>query len=388
MKSTRITGEKILVAVFTLSAVSLSFFSVAIAAKPSTEAVKFALVETAPNTVEIGTPIMVTIEARSANNKVDPAYQQDVTLVLDGSATGGGLVDIVNGTATVEINDLAAEDVNISLSDTMGTGLDVSSTRKVKFKNIPGGPTPTPSEAGAGARQTILAISGKAFPDAQITLIEKGPQGDKLTKKDIIVPKDGNFQITINQIPEGYYAYSLIIKDKDGRQTQTKTFGADFVNNNSVVIKDILIPPSISLARIVVTQGDSVKISGCASPNNLVKVELDNDIKYEAKANTEGDYELFINTARLNFGRHEIRATQTDAVLKKDSDFSLTKGFLVSESGVPKADLSGDGKIDIKDWSIFLSLWKDKNLEADLDGNGKIDISDLSILLRGIRVKI
>lgn len=100
-------------------------------------AVKFVILKPTDGTV--GTPVTVTIEAQKSNNQVDTAYQNDVTLVTSGSATGGGLVDIVNGVGTRGINDSVAETVILSLSDTEATGLDVSSTREVVFAPLGGG---------------------------------------------------------------------------------------------------------------------------------------------------------------------------------------------------------------------------------------------------------
>ena len=56
-----------------------------------------------------------------------------VTLGVSGSALGGGLVSIFNGVGTRFINDTVAETVTLSLTDTQGTGLDVSSTQGVVF---------------------------------------------------------------------------------------------------------------------------------------------------------------------------------------------------------------------------------------------------------------
>ncbi len=105
-------------------------FILAKAAQP-TNAVKFVILD--PDDSIVGVPVTVTVQARKSNNQIDTSYQNDVTIVASGSATGEGLVDIVNGVGTREINDEVAETVALSLSDTQGTGLDVSSAREVVF---------------------------------------------------------------------------------------------------------------------------------------------------------------------------------------------------------------------------------------------------------------
>ena len=56
-----------------------------------------------------------------------------MTLVADGSATGEGLVDIVNGAGTLDISNQVAQTVNLSLSDSQTTGFAVTSTQDVVF---------------------------------------------------------------------------------------------------------------------------------------------------------------------------------------------------------------------------------------------------------------
>ncbi len=548
--------------------VLFSLFLIAVAETPP-EAVKFVILK--PNNSTVGIPVTVTIEAQRSNNQIDTDYQDDVTLVTSGSATGGGLVDIINGVGAIQINDYVAETVILSLSDTESTGLDVSSTQELTFKDLKeaeiliktiwnqngfwfrdddgdeaaatgfgtadvvkntniidiaeetafrlrfsikarinngsispqiefkqggdcdagdwtvitptsdnfnlqsssnfndgdattkqistgsfvagqildstnpatsldlpknknteyewslkvsgaipsttefafritnGGqalndyslcptlttetpsspPSPPPSSAtptGGGCVLPItLKISGKAYPGAQIVLAEKSSQGDKLVKKELVVSENGDFEIAYIGIPSDYYAYGLLVKDKEGRQTQTKVYNIDFTKD-LFVVKDVFVPPTTDVTRAIVTKGDFVKVAGFASPNNKVKIELDNDITYESESNEKGNYQLLVNTARLSFGRHSIRVKQEDTTLGKESDFSLTRSFLVSNSTVPKADFSGDGKIDIKDWSIFLAFWKEKKQEVDLDGDGKVNISDLSIFLRAVKI--
>ena len=147
-----ITIKKFLsLGVFLLSA--LVFLPLAAsAAKPSAAAVKFVIIK--PIDGFVGTPIAITIEAQNKNGLVDSAYQEDVTLVTDGSATGSGLVDIVNGVGVIQINDSVAEKVNLSLADTQLTGLDVKSKEKVRFSAAPVSPS-----SGSSKTLTLRTLS-------------------------------------------------------------------------------------------------------------------------------------------------------------------------------------------------------------------------------------
>lgn len=98
----------------------------------TTPATKFVILGPLPNT-PILTPVAITIQAQDASNNVVANFETDVTLVLSGSATGGGLVNIVNGVGTVMIQDAVDEVVTLSLSDTQATGLNVTSTQMITF---------------------------------------------------------------------------------------------------------------------------------------------------------------------------------------------------------------------------------------------------------------
>lgn len=581
-------------------------------AKPPDGAVKFVILKPSDSTV--GTPVTVTIEAQKSNNQVDESYQNDVTLVASGSATGGGLVDIVNGAGTREINDLVAETVTLSLSDTESTGLDIDSTREVTFESaeeenavwnqqkfwfrdddgneiaatgfgsedvsqntniinvapgtdfrlrfaiklthadgniapqlefkegtdcttgswtiitpesfvfnlqlspnfidaaattqhLVGGPnfiagqiiestnpagllsllknesteyewssrvspdtpfettysfritnngtvldtydqcpslttqlpppppppppptcgdgtvdtgeqcddgsangvcpatcsasctindcTPPPPPppsgggGGGGARPTTVTFSGKAFPGAKILVIDK-PVADaaRTVSQEIVTQDDGSFQASFIGIMQSRHSFGLIIKDKEGRNSQTKFFTIDVLAND-LIVKDVVISPTVGFASRLVARGNNVTIIGYASPESSVALEIDGIIKKEVKAEKDGSYRAEIATGELDFGNHQVRTKQIIPEEKRESDFSPTNTLVVSRLVLPKADLSGDGKVNIKDWSIFLFQWASKDMTQkkiiDFNGDGKVDISDFSIFIRNIR---
>jgi hypothetical protein len=94
-------------------------------------AAKFVITGATNGTIDLAS--FVTIEAQTVAGDLVSTYQQDVTLVVSGSATGGGLVNIVDGVGTTTISDAVIETVHLSLQDTALTNLDVSSSRDVTF---------------------------------------------------------------------------------------------------------------------------------------------------------------------------------------------------------------------------------------------------------------
>ena len=94
-------------------------------------AVKFVILPVGPGTVDA--PVTVTVEARKTDDSVDTTFQDDVTLNTNLSATGGGVVPILNGVGTKTISDTMMETVRLSLTDSETTHLDVSSTLDLVF---------------------------------------------------------------------------------------------------------------------------------------------------------------------------------------------------------------------------------------------------------------
>ena len=599
-----------------------------IADKP-VNAVKFVILD--PNDSVVGAPITVTIEAQKSNNKVDTDYQNNVTLVTDGSATGAGLVDIVNGIGTIEINDNTAETVLLSLSDTESTGLDVSSTQEVDFvpdvdttapsavndlvlsdpttssitlswtapgddentgtaavydvrystsninnKNkwnsaVQASDEPTPSVAGSSESMTVSGLSadteyffaiktsdevpneseisnvpslttlaapappgpsadlsitksdssdpitagdiltyiititnngpdnaenvvvsdtlplaltdpsiissqgacaffpcnigtiannnsvnitiasptdssiigvitniasissntddpvvlnnvstqettilpppepepepepepipsmgipttvifsGKAFPNAKIFVVDKDVRFETMINQNTIADENGAFQVRFIKILMSQHSFGLMIKDKENRASQTKFFNINTLADDFVV-KDILAPPTIEIPQRLVSRGQTIIIVGNGSPGNNIILEIDDAIKKQVDIEKDGSYKIKINTGILEFGAHIARAKQIDASQKRESDYSPFNTFEVSRLTLPKTDLSGDGVVNIQDWSMFLSFWISKNedtrKEIDLNGDGKVNISDFSMFVRAIK---
>ena len=146
------------------------------------------------------------------------------------------------------------------------------------------------------------------------------------------------------------------------------------------------------MVNYTVTRGNSAVVIGSAAPGYIVQIQIDGRISNKTKAKKNGLYKFLINTGYLEFGHHDIQVKQIDPEIKTESDFSIKRILNVSNLPQVKADLNGDGVIDIKDWSIFLANWqsnKDMSIQKliDLNGDGKSDISDFSIFVREIRKK-
>jgi hypothetical protein len=342
--------------------------------------------------VNVGSPATVIVEAQDNDHNIQSTYQNDVTLNVSGTATGGGLVDIVNGVGFRNVTDNTAETVSLSLSDTQSTGLDVSSIQNLEFVTHivsfgfgGGARTPTPPSIKG------VQLFGKAFSGAKVSVLQISSDSVE-TKQQGTAQKNGTFGVVLNDISSGNYSYGLVASDKQGRNSQIKIYDANLINQNSLLtVGGILLSPTIGVVRPVVTKGDTVGFIGTAIPGYTVEVFIDGNSTAAGAgiADSNGNYKIFISTGDLDFGSHTAKARQ-DPPIGIPSDFTPQVVFNVTNLLVPKTDFNEDGSVNISDASIFLSRWMSTDSKVkildDLNSDGKVDITDFSIFVRTLKL--
>lgn len=348
-------------------------------------ATKFIIVN--PADVMVGTPVEVTVRAVDDDENIDTTYQTDVTLVASGSATGEGLVNIINGVGQITINNTKAETVELSLSDTQHTNLDVSDTQEVTFSIT--APLPSGGSGGGGVNISTprISFSGRAFPGAKLTILAV-QDGQVPITKQVTGSASGNFTIKFNDdLPSDINTFAVKAVDKNSQISQTKIYK---LNSYERLIQQILLSPTVELKRGIVTQGTSLGVIGSAMPNYKVEAYVDGKSVLSGSADSSGHYEILPNTYQLAVGEHGVKVRQigTDGVA---SDYSIEKKFRVVTTFVPRADLNDDGLVNVQDWSIFMAKWNsaDPKGREDLDMNGdsKVDVQDFGAFMKAFNRK-
>ncbi len=362
-------------------------------------AVKFVFANV-PGTATAGDTVTFNVEAVDSFGTIDPSFNQDVTVTKTGSASGGGLVDIVNGMATATITDVTAESVVLGLVDSQVTGLGATDARTIAFAATPAvGSAPTVPFVGAPIRPNPainITLSGWAYPGASISVLRKDLG---LTQPPVLqtltAPADGSFLVKLNNVIRlTGQTYLLVFADKNGVISETNAVNIPAGQEN-LFDENIVIAPTVGFGGdSVVSRGAAVVLQGYAEPQSVVTLFVDgNKVGTVVVNDTSGQYRYVFDTTGLSVGRHSVAATQI--YNKIQSNGSSQQSFTVSPLANPKLDLNGDGTVDIKDISIYLSYLKnlgagvasfntaDKNLlrVLDLNGDGKLDVQDLSILL-------
>ena len=249
-----------------------------------------------------------------------------------------------------------------------------------------GGSVTIPGGAGAVAPSTIV-FSGRAYPGSSIEVLTRSALDELINVPLEInsVNDDGTFVAQTLGLLGGAYFVGLQITDKNENKTDLISFNVNLLEGN-LIVGDIVIPPTMHIETQEVKIGEDVHISGYGIPETTLELSIDNEITEMYELESDGSYNVVYNIADLSAGTHYVRARILDSINDIHSAFSSPRAFKISTLSFPKADLNKDDKVNITDWSIFLSKWGSDEDRSSIDFNedGKINIIDLSIFLRAI----
>ena len=242
-------------------------------------------------------------------------------------------------------------------------------------------PPPPPSGGGGWIppRETKVVIKGKAYPQAQLTLLQDGKVVTTEKADDL-----ANFKIEIKDIAPGIWTFSLWAEDKKARKSITLSYTVSIQKNMITTISGIFLPPTVELSKVNLKKGEELDISGQTAPQSQVFTHIESsELVKTATSTEEGDWEVEVDTGILEEGTHTTRAkAKTSDGL--ESSFSQVLAFYIGEK-VPgvvlSADLNQDGKVNLIDFSILLYWWGKENSSVDLNQDGKVNLPDFSIML-------
>lgn len=258
--------------------------------------------------------------------------------------------------------------------------------------------SPPPSSGGGGGGgggggyvpptyQTSAVFKGIAYPGSNITLLENA-QVAAVTQAG----PDAKFEIDVSNFAPGTYTFGVWGSDPAGNRSETQTFTVTVENGAMTVISGIFLPPTLSVDRTQVKQGDVVTFLGYTAPgaNVTVTVHSTNDIVNSVASEDSGAWIYKLNTSPLDYGSHTAGAfAATGTAVSPTSELvAFTVGNEnvsapppASSACIP-ADLNCDGRVNLVDFSIMAYWFGRPNPPAriDLNHDGKIDLVDFSIL--------
>jgi len=237
---------------------------------------------------------------------------------------------------------------------------------------------------------TAVRLSGKAYPLSKVSVLKDG----QLAITTIAGP-DANFNVSIEGLSAGNYMFAVYGEDDAGRRSSLFTFPIYITPGVTTNISGIFLPPTIDVDKTQVKKGDNINIFGKSTPDSDISIVVQSDQEYSGKIKSDanGIYLYKFDTTPLDFGDHY---TKSKAALNGDlTSYSKVVSFAVGTKTVlktskitcPKADLNGDCRVNLVDFSVAAYWYKRplsasfKSLETErLNGDGKVDLVDFSIM--------
>jgi len=231
---------------------------------------------------------------------------------------------------------------------------------------------------------TKVIIEGKAYPGSSVNILDDG------TAIGVVqADSNANFYFSTQNVTPGVATFGIWAQDASGLKSIALTTTFTITANAATTISGEFLPPTIGIDKRQLSAGDTLTVSGQSAPAVVVETHVHSagDIVVTTTTDNNGNWKLPVDTKGLdNNAFHTVDADFVTTVngATARSVVSQAISFYIGNKNVGKsflADLNGDGKVNLADFSILLFYWGTSTSFADLNGDGKVDLQDLSILL-------
>ena len=194
---------------------------------------------------------------------------------------------------------------------------------------------------------------------------------------------DATFSKTLEGVSAGVTTFSIFGEDTEGRKSITLNLTISVTANLTTTISGIFLPPTIDTPAKI-NKGDALPIRGQTFPQSTISISVTSEeVVKGTVADAVGGWRHDFDTGVLAVGTHLARAKAV-SLDGEQSVFSEVKAITVLSPTAllcSDADLNGDGRVNLIDFSIMMFWWQRDNVCADLNQDGIVNIIDFSILL-------
>lgn len=236
---------------------------------------------------------------------------------------------------------------------------------------------------GGAAPTTAVVLQGKAYPQADLTILKDG----QIATDNISADANGDFKVTLTALSAGTYTFGIWAEDTQGRRSITFSFTITVTSGVTTTIGNIFIPPTIELDQTGVKKGDTLNIMGQSAPQSVITIKINSpqEIIKTATTTNVGGWKYVLDTSLLEDGSHYIKAKAVH-IAGLESSYSSVLAFYVGTGVAPgktkTADLNLDNRVNLIDFSILLYNWgTPRNTKADINGDGWVNLVDFSIMM-------
>ena len=234
-----------------------------------------------------------------------------------------------------------------------------------------------------------VVFRGWAYPLSVVYILKDGQEEGKVNANT-----RAEFGAFLADLPRGVYTFGVWSRDSEGRNSVTNSTTFFIEEGTQTTISDIFLPPTIQLARNSALAGESFEIFGQSAPGAMIDAWLypagltdpkeDQAIRARAQAGDDGKWTVLLGTAGAEAGNYKIKA-KASREKTGESGFSQPLDCAVGgEAAVSRcagADLNGDGRVNLTDFSILLYYWGTDDACADQNQDGTVDLIDFSIMM-------
>ena len=230
-------------------------------------------------------------------------------------------------------------------------------------------------------RDTRVIFRGKAYLDAEITILQDGKIVDVVTTDD-----EANFKAELSGLTGGFYTFGFWAEDKNGTRSVTFSFTTSITSKMATTVSNIFLPPTIEISKSSLERGEILHILGQTAPQSEITIHIGSLEKIIKKtmADAKGDWDYDFDTNVLGEGPYDVRAKAVSPN-NLSSVYSNTLMFMIggilAQELCPRADLNKDGKTNLIDFSILLYWWGKDNPCADQNQDNKVNLTDFSIMM-------
>jgi cysteine-rich repeat protein len=255
----------------------------------------------------------------------------------------------------------------------------------------PGAGTPlggVPSQAGGAPgliraeTGTRVVLRGKAYPNSTVQILLDGkPLGT------VQADANADFLYSTGDVTPGTATFGFVGKDSKGVESIATSVIFEVVQSAVTTVANVFLPPTLSVSSKQIQPGALLTLTGQSVPLAKITTEISGGTRstLNAEADTTGTWALQVDTASLKEGLHAAKAqfVLSDAI---KSGYGRSVSFVIGDGPVPSggtgsADINGDGKVNLVDFSIFLLGWGKDDVRSDFNIDGTVNLADFSIML-------
>ena len=235
-----------------------------------------------------------------------------------------------------------------------------------------------------------VVLLGWGYPMRDVHIIKDGVEIGKASAN-----AGAEFAAFYSIPTQGTYSFGVWSDDSSARKSITISSTFFIAAGTQTTVSDIILPPTIAINKTVFDTAETFHLYGQTVPSTTVEVWLYPDkagqpensdiIKLIKPSSIIGQWELYYNTKDLTEKTYQVKArVQLSDLLV--SDFGQILKFSIGQP-LPEqqtcagADLNGDGRVNITDFSILLYWWGSNNSCSDQNSDGKVDLIDFSIMM-------